>query len=281
MHYQEFRPRPELSAFVKLYWTLEVPHNDDHEKQLILPDGCLDTAFLLGDDIRRFTSDDEFEIGPRQCIIGQITQQYYIQPVGYVNSFSVRFYPYGFAAFSKVPLNELSNKDTELELVFGDEAAPLIKNINEAKDTKERIEIVEEFLIAKVTDKSFINALVKTTVDSIMDAKGNTPIKEVLKEIGSSRRQIERHFKQKIGISPKQLDKVMRLQSALKMMLNKDPKSLTDIAYDNDYYDQNHFIRDFKAFTGVTPKKFLGDRHMALSSVLYKQEDEQVDNEAL
>jgi AraC-like DNA-binding protein len=77
-------------------------------------------------------------------------------------------------------------------------------------------------------------------------------------------------FVKQIGTSPKQLGKLIRLQSALKMLLNEEGESLTHIAYQHDYYDQAHFIKDFKAFTGVAPKDFLGNENMALSSAFYK-----------
>jgi AraC-like DNA-binding protein len=77
-------------------------------------------------------------------------------------------------------------------------------------------------------------------------------------------------FVKQVGVSPKQLGKLIRLQSALKMMLNKEDESLTSIAYNNEYYDQAHFIKDFKEFTGVSPKEFLGNDNMALSSAFYK-----------
>ena len=72
------------------------------------------------------------------------------------------------------------------------------------------------------------------------------------------------------SISPKQLGKVIRLQSALKIMLNEKKEGLTDIAYNSKYYDQSHFIKDFKEFTGISPKEFLGSKNMALSSLFYK-----------
>lgn len=275
MDYQEYKPRPELSAFVKLYWSLEVPNRDTFEKQLVLPDGCLEMAFSLGDDIKRFVSGNDFVISPRQMIIGQITKQCYIQPTGYVNSFSVRFYPYGFAAFSSIPLHELADREINLDLVFGAESSQgLSQDILEAQNTQERIRIVEDFLLTKLSEESSIHSVVKSTVDSIIDLNGSTPIKELFSETGMSRRQMERHFMQNIGMSPKQLGKVVRLQSALKTMLNKNSKSLTDIAYESDYYDQNHFIKDFKTFSGITPKQFLDDEQMELSSILYKQDSD-------
>ena len=74
-----------------------------------------------------------------------------------------------------------------------------------------------------------------------------------------------------IGISPKQLGKVIRLQTALKMLLNHKTETLTQIAYENEYYDQAHFIKDFKEFTGTNPKEFLENRQNVLSSLFYKK----------
>ena len=75
-----------------------------------------------------------------------------------------------------------------------------------------------------------------------------------------------------IGISPKQLGKVIRLQTALKMLLNHKTETLTQIAYENEYYDQAHFIKDFKEFTGTNPKEFLEDRQNVLSSIFYQKD---------
>ena len=91
-----------------------------------------------------------------------------------------------------------------------------------------------------------------------------------MKDDISKRRQLERHFKKQIGISPKQLGKVIRLQTSLQMMVNQKAETLTDIAYENEYFDQNHFIKDFKEFVGITPKEFSGNENMALSTLFYK-----------
>jgi AraC-like DNA-binding protein len=66
------------------------------------------------------------------------------------------------------------------------------------------------------------------------------------------------------------LGKVIRLQTALKLLLNQNKDKLTTIAYQCEYYDQAHFTKDFKEFTGISPKDFLGNENMTLSSVFYK-----------
>ena len=273
MNYQTFQPHPDLDALIKCYWSLEVPAERESSKQRIVPDGCLEMIFILGDDIKRYTSEHEFIIQPRAVIIGQITEPFFIEPTGYVNCFAVRFYPYGFANFAATAIKNLANKETPINLLFGDEpASELEHKIINATNTKHRIEIVEDFLLHKLKDKTTIDSIVKATVDTIFLTEGSEPINSILKNHLSKRRQLERKFFNQVGISPKQLGKVIRLQTALKMLLNQQHESLTKIAYDSNYYDQAHFIKDFKEFTGTNPKDFLADEELLLSTIFYSED---------
>lgn len=273
MNYQTFKPQPNLQAIVKCHWTLEVPPEMATEKQRIIPDGCIEMAFILGDDVKRFISDDESVMQPRAMVMGQITKPSFIQPTGYVNSFAVRFYPYGFSNFVKIPVNELADKDTPLSILFGEEGAnDLEQKIVCASSTAERIEIVERFLLSKLTESSTIDQIVKSTIDSLFLTKGSISINSILKDKGSQRRSLERKFLKQVGISPKQLAKIIRLQTSLKMILHQQSDSLTQVAYESDYYDQAHFIKDFKEFTGINPREYLNDEKMILSSIFYSEE---------
>lgn len=273
MNYQTFQPNSDLHAFIKCYWTLEVPAGHNPEKQRIIPDGCIEMAFILGDDIKRFTSETEFILQPRAMVLGQTMEPFYIQPTGDVDTFAIRFYPYGFANFVNTPVRNLANRETPISLLFGEVAAnALEQNIINAADTHQRIEIIETFFLGMLTEKTTIDQIVKSTIDALLATSGSTSINSILKEDLSKRRQLERKFIQQIGISPKQLGKVIRLQTALKMLLNPKDETLTQIAYESQYYDQNHFIKDFKEFTGTTPKEFAADERMALSSLFYTKD---------
>lgn len=273
MNYQTFQPHSDLESLVKCYWTLEVPAETDAQRQRIIPDGCIEMAFILGNDIKRYTSEVEFIFQPRALVLGQTIEPFYIEPTGYVNTFAVRFYPYGFANLITTPIKNLANKETRIGLLFEEKTAEeLEQKIIQAKDTKERIEIIETFLLKKFKNKGTIDSIVKSTVDTILSTKGNTSINAILKETLSKRRQLERKFVKQIGISPKQLSKVIRLQTALKLLLNKQTENLTQIAYESEYYDQAHFNRDFKEFTGINPKEFLENDKMLLSSLFYTED---------
>lgn len=271
MNYQTFPPHPDLEAFISCYWTLEVPAEAAGQRQRIVPDGCIEMAFLLGDDIKRFTAEDAFVLQPRAMVVGQITQPYVIAPTGHVNSFAVRFYPYGFANFVKVRLLSLADRETPISTLFGVETAETLEqNIIQAPGVQERIAIIEDFFRSMLSEKSMIDNIVQSTVDTLLATKGSSSIQTILQQDPSKRRQLERKFVQQIGLSPKKLGKVIRLQSALNMLLNEDAESLTHLAYENNYYDQAHFIKDFKEFTGTNPTAFLGDENMALSALFYK-----------
>lgn len=273
MNYQTFKAHKDLEAVVKCYWTLEVPDGSNAPKQRIVPDGCVELCFLLGDDIKRFTSETEYVLQPRSMVIGQITTPYYIQPTGFVNSFAVRFYPYGFANFIQTPIQQLANKDTPIFSLFNEtEAKALESAIIEASDTQQRIEIVEDFLRSRLAEPTTINQIVKSTIDTLYLTKGKAAINAILKDELHKRRNLERNFSKLVGISPKQLGKIIRLQAALKSLLNQEDESLTAIAYESEYYDQAHFIKDFKEFTGLNPKEYLDHDQMMLSSLFYSKD---------
>jgi AraC-like DNA-binding protein len=271
MNYQTYQPHPDLASLVKFYWTLEVPFDPQNKKQKIVPDGCIEMTFNFGDKIRRYISEDEFVLHPNAMVMGQRTKSYDILPEGKVETIAICFYPHGFANFVNTPLERLVDKETPIAELLGQaQACELEQQILQAIGTGQRIAVVEAFLFKKLHESATISSIVKSTVDTLLKTNGSTSINALVKADTAKRRKLERHFKNQIGISPKQLSKVIRLQAALQMLLQKEDATLTDIAYESEYFDQNHFIKDFKEFVGVTPKEFLGNENMALSALFYR-----------
>jgi len=151
MNYQTFQPHQDLEALVSCYWTLEIPAEYSAERQRIVPDGCIEMAFILGEDIKRYTSQDEFILQPRAMVLGQTLAPFFIEPTGYVNTFAIRFYPYGFANFVTIPIEQLANKETPLTSLFDASIVnELERNIINAEDTKQRIVVIEKFLLERL-----------------------------------------------------------------------------------------------------------------------------------
>ena len=259
MIYQTFEPAEDLRALVKCYWTLDSQQAEDHQRQTIVPDGCMEMIFHLGDLYKQYVTDDKWIIQPRCFVIGQLTQPLEIEPTGTTAIFSVRFHPQGFSPLATIPVKEMENTAVSLDELFDADGIQIERAILNATSTDERIALIERFIKSRLVQSATIDFVVKSTVETILTASGQLTVHELSEQVKLNRRQLERKFASAIGLSPKQLMKTIRLQATLKQLLNNQFTSLTALAYEGAYYDQAHFIKDFKEFTGLTPKEFYGD----------------------
>lgn len=252
-------PAPELRNLVMCYWILESEPEHTPLKNTIVPDGTMKLIFHYGDTYRHHPADGESILLPNCFLIGQLTKPYVVEPLGITGSFVVRFKPNGFLPFSTIPLKEMENTAVPLDTLFGNEGVELGKQMLGAPSTSERIQIIETFLLNRLTNENYIDNVVKATVETILLVNGQFSVNELSQRININRRQLTRKFSSAIGLSPKQLSKTIRIQATLRALLTKEVSSLTDLAYANEYFDQAHFIKDFKEFTGLTPKEFYGE----------------------
>ncbi|MGL4630801.1 MAG: DUF6597 domain-containing transcriptional factor [Leadbetterella sp.] len=254
-----FEPRIELAEFVKCYWTLEGTPESTPLKNTIVPDGTMKLIFHYGDTYKHHLSNVESIVLPKCFLIGQLTQPYVVEPLGITGSFVVRFHPNGFLPFTTIPIKEMENTAVSLDKLFGKDGEEIGQKVLNANSTSERIGLIEAFLLKRLTDKQIIDNVVKSTVETILSANGQFSVNNLSEQNNINRRQLVRKFSSAIGLSPKQLSKTIRIQATLKKLLTTKVTSLTDLAYENEYFDQAHFIKDFKEFTGLTPKEFYGE----------------------
>lgn len=266
MTHHIFEPHQDLTTLVKSYWTLKIPAAEAPETNTIVPDGCIKMIFHYADPYKHFDKKGNISLLPRCFVIGQLTEPYEVAPTGKTETFFVCFHPNGFSPFTNFPIKEMENTAIPLEQLFGEDGQAISQDILNATSTQERIGLIEAFLFGRLTNTTTIDHIVESTVESILTANGQLSVGELSEQNNTNRRQLARKFSTAIGLSPKQLSKTVRLQTALKILLEKKGGSLTDLAYENEYYDQAHFIKDFKEFTGLTPKEFYGD-HLKMSLV--------------
>ncbi len=269
MDYQTFEPNAPINSFVKCYWTLKGAKQENPEKQRIIPDGCMEMIFHRGDNYKQYHSDGSSFEQPHAFVFGQITTTLEIEPTGTTNIFAVRFQPDGFTPFATLTLKQMENRAVSLSELFGSEGDDLQAKILNVASTEERIKIVEAFLIHKLAAPELIDGIIKSSVETILASKGQLSVGELSETVNINRRQLERRFSEVIGLSPKQLAKIVRLQATLNAMLNENFDSFTTLAYENSYFDQAHFTKDFKEFTGVNPKNFYSD-NLRMTSLFVK-----------
>jgi AraC-like DNA-binding protein len=138
-------------------------------------------------------------------------------------------------------LNEFSTEDLNVQLI-------------EANNERERIALLTGFLLARLKQAKTRDRLVEESLRLIHQNKGPITVKTLLERLNISERQFERRFSQTVGVSPQFYIRVKRFNEAVRLMKTRQFETLTDVAHALNFCDQSHFIRDIKAFSGITPK---------------------------
>ncbi|NND31466.1 MAG: AraC family transcriptional regulator [Saprospiraceae bacterium] len=271
MEYKTYQPATELSSFIKCIWTLKSSAGDTLIKQRIVPDGCMELIFHFGDPYLQYRNDGTTIVQPRSFVFGQITHALEIEPTGKTDIFAVRFHPDGYLPFATLPLIKMRNKATRLSELFGSAGEVLEGKMYHAANATQRKNICESFLLERLPGDEAIDQIINASVTVILQSQGDVQVAALSDDLHIHRRKLERRFASIVGISPKQLAKIIRLQRTLKMLSAKGGCNLTRLAHESNYYDQAHFIKDFKEFTGQSPKQFYA-ANLKLSALFYSAE---------
>lgn len=273
MRYQVFSPAPVLAAHVQCYWTYESAAAGIVGSFSVVPDGCMNMIFHLGDSYRQYLADGRSIVQPRCFVIGQLTRPLWIEPLGQTRIFAVRFQPHGLLPFlpvgqpsssstralargGRMPLHALENTAVPLQRIFGVAGARLADEMLSADSMSSRLACMDRFLMRQSALHEPADHVVSAMVERVQEGAGLGSVADLTQTFMLSRRQLERRFAASTGLSPKRFARMVKLQAALRGLLARDGRRLTDLAHDGGYFDQSHFIRDFRALTGLTPGAF-------------------------
>lgn len=259
MEYNVYEPSAELSKQVKTYWSLDAGADETNGRERIFPDGCIEIIFNHGDRFRKFDSETDSHIQPLAFIHGQLKTYFELEPTGNVGIFSARLHPAGLQPFINFDVDSFTGATLTITDVWGEDGTKLEAKMLQCKNYQERIALLEKFLLEKRDNLKIDNAPVEYCVDAIIESTGAISVDAVSENLGMSKRQLERRFTAAVGINPKLFARITRFQNVLQLIENKEFKNFTTTAYDGGFYDQAHFIKDFKDFTGLNPKQYFDE----------------------
>lgn len=251
MHYRTIPPSPALAGFVRFFWVLEgAPDGIYHHRTLA--DGCAEMVFHYQG---RF--DEWYGTGTEKSFTSGIhgqSNRFRRFSVGEAfGIFGVYLYPYAVPLLIRQPASDLTNEMPDLGSVFGREGRELEERMMLAVDTDQRIAIVSSFLTKRFREKASQPG-VFSCIRSVIETRGMTRIELLADACSLSQRQFSRKFHEYAGFSPKLFSRIIRFQSAIAHP--ETFESLTELAYRCGYYDQSHFIHDFREFSGFHPGHF-------------------------
>lgn len=255
MLYRERRPRPPLDRFVECFWFAE---GDGHGApvETIVPDGCPELILHLDEPFRRWDG-SRAERQPTAFLAGEMTGAFRVQPGSRVETMGIRFRPAGLGAFLRAPLDELTDRTTPIDALWGRPAREMQDAVGEARGDRARIRRAEEFLLARAREGPGPDRPVEAAVGRILRERGRARVAALGVSAGLSERQLERRFRRAVGLGPKALSRLVRFQEVLRRLGDGSAPDWVQVALDCGYYDQSHLARDFRELAGSAPSRYL------------------------
>ncbi len=257
MLYNKIQPSEKLASFVRCYYQWE--HHLPAGQSLTIqtpPSGYEALVFNYADPYQIIRINNEKESVPPAFYSGQNTANYQLNLSNTVGMFGVVLQPAAFATLFRVSVKNASDQRIALEDILGKEGKFLAQKILEAPTTASRVQIIESFLLQKL----WLSRLNITVADEAARLIGNrngiVSVQEIMSEIGSSRRPLERCFIEKVGVSPKFYARIRRFSYiSYHLLYQKD--DWQELIYKGGYFDQSHFIKDFQFFNRQNPTNYL------------------------
>lgn len=245
-HFPTERLKPYIKYFV-------VSENELESEYKVFPSSGLVIGFQYKGELSTIWNNTESKLA--SAGITGISNEYKLfKNSNDIGTVLIFFTETGFTHFSSNPANQLFNLSISLDDVFDKNSVAEVEDkLAAASNDKQRIKIVEQFLITQLknveTDKLIVDA-----VKLIYQSKGTIRIKELNEKLFISQSPFEKRFRKVVGTTAKKFASIVRFNSVLNDM--NETKTLTEICYENNFFDQAHFIKDFKQFTGDTPENF-------------------------
>ena len=248
MHYQRIAPGPAAAAFIGHYWTLEAAEHGPVQR--VVPDGSPELILNLGQPFESCV-DGVWRAQPRCFVAGQITGPLLLRPAGPCRILGVHFRPHGLAALRGIHANELTGRIAPLDDLSRELGA--LGEINSVRDLESGL-----LRLARIP----ADAMVGHAVRELTGSNGTRDIASLARDFGMSTRQLERRFRERVGLTPKVFSRMRRFQSVFAAIENGD-SNWAAAAVACGYYDQAHLIRDFREFAGEPPASLLASDDLA------------------
>jgi AraC-like DNA-binding protein len=267
MVFKRLDPPDHLTDMIVCYWIIE-DDNAGPVRQKIIPDGFTELIFHYGDPYR-ISIDGSWAMQSRSLLAGQIDKHFYLENTGTSGIFGIKLQPTALTNLFGLNMKDLTNTVIDLSLVKEIPIKALSDILISCATHAEKIDAANKYFetgIPNIPPRSGIDKALKKAIEQ----HGLISVKELseLAEVGE--RQLENLFRKYVGLSPKLYARIIRFSYIFELI--KENKTWSDLAYEAAFYDQSHFIRNFKAFTGENPADYKFDKRSMANFFLRKHE---------
>lgn len=256
------QPRPELQPYIESFWVFESPVGlPQTDSSIAAPNGCSKLVIPYQNSL--FSSaDDRVQVSREQGLyfVGNRDSSTLIRSTPQTTGFIViEFTPHGAYPIFGIPMQEMANGLFDAETVFGRWGRDTRESLRNLVTVGQKVDCVQNELLSLLQKNFDGKGIVDFCVRSLKVRDGRIAIKQLEKQTGYSRRYLDSLFATHVGLPPKALARIFRFQKFYHKWANGLPYEVLKQEFEDYYYDQAHFTKEFTKMTGYSPRRFVRD----------------------
>jgi AraC-like DNA-binding protein len=260
MIFHTYQAPANLTDYIRCFWTLESTESSPlpfiHRATA---ECCPELIFYFRGDVNVLQNEWTKEKTFRSGLYAQSRNYRKFSIEKGFGMLGVYLYPQTIPLLFNIPASSISDCNLDIKSLFNKEGEALEDRVMCAASHQLRIKLISDFLMQKLTEPDkkykYLSGIIR---HAVMTGAMET-VNNMANACNLSVRQIERDFKSLSGFNPRLFSKLTRFRSLMESIPTKE-YSMVDLAYEFNYYDQSHFINEFKRFTGLSPSQYMRDR---------------------
>ena len=259
MLFRAYRPNSPLSDFIEHFWLYD-GYSCAYAHERIFPTGAFDLVFNLRDDELRIYEDDE----PLSCsrysgalVSGPYDGFFVTDRARGASAMGVHFRPGGAFPFLGLSAYEFANRHIDLAAIWGRHAEEIRERLAVAPSSRHRFRLLENALLSPLRRPLEHHPAVSLALNDFRSENSRAAVQKLARDAGVSDHRFIDVFRSEVGLKPKMFHRVHRFQRVLIQVHRLPEPEWEQLALDSGYFDQSHLIRDFVAFSGLSPTDYL------------------------
>ena len=260
MLYRSYTPGPPLGDFIGRFWLCS--DKPAHPRERILPSGTIELVFNLCDDEIRIYDPAHYNRCRRfsgAVVSGAYSSFFVIDPLVHASIIGVHFRPGGAFPFLGIPVGELADTHVDLAALWGPLAGQLHERLCAATPAQ-RFPMLEAALVSRLHHPPQRHDAVSVALNSFEQTGAEVRVRDVARRVGLSQRRFIQVFAAEVGLTPKLYYRIRRFHQAWQLVRKVPAPNWATVAAECGYFDQSHLIRDFCAFSGLSPMAYLSQQ---------------------